>query len=1048
MRCSLLGLALLVHGCDAPVPVAPGDSGVGDSRPTDPETIPGIEDTQACPRVIISEVVSSNRDSLEDGDGDSSDWIELYNASGGAVELEGWALSDEPGQPDTWGFPALTLGPGAFLLVFASGRSEDAPVGEVHSSFRLSAEGETLLLSCSSGLADRVEIPALGEDIAFGVEQRVSEQTLLGAGDGALLQLDPALGWEAPDLDDSSWIPVILGVGFDGLASDSEPADVAMFATTTQSSDGYSRTGDQAVDGEMSTFSHTADGDLEPWWQVDLGGLWSVDSVRLHNRGECCPERLYNITVSLLDADGLELWASDLLNPTAEGTVPSDPGALLEVHPEEPVVAAAVRVAKHAVGGAGSSEWLSLAEVQVMAVQASPYTDAIATDLGALMHGLTARAGLRSWVTPPAEAPDRALLRVAYDDGFGLWLDGEVLAGAGLGEIQASTEHDGALIELHVLDPQAFDGAQGLLAMEVQNLSPADDDLLFTPELALQWMDLGELRYFSTPTPGEPNGTGWEGIVQAPEVDHARGFYDQPTPVDLCGPTPGASLVYTTDGSVPEPDNGVTVAPPNEAGFACVTVPVDTTTVLRAAAFRSGWGDSPAVAHSYIFLADVVRQPEQPSGLPSTWDGISQAAVSADYAMDPEVVDDPAYAEDLLRGLQAIPTLSISMPPDDLFGEEAGIYIHSEQRGDDWERAASIELLEPDGGGFHEHCGLRIHGYGWRSHSNTKKHSFRLEFSSAYGARKLDYPLFPDAPVDRFDSIVLRSQGSRGWQDFRDPEQAQYLRDAFARDTARDMGKVDGHGRHVHLYLNGLYWGLYQLVERPDAGFGEEYFGGDDEDYDAINRRTSTNEAIDGTLEAYDALLALADQDVTDPAVYDAILAVLDVDDLIDYMLIHQYTVNRDGPCCFYHNNMRGLRERRDGALWRFFVWDMEYSIWEASDDTNVEVDIAGAISHVYARLRLNADFRARYAERAAQHLGPGGALGVEASTARWLARSDEIVDAVVAESARWGDTDREPPYTRDGEWMAEHQRLLGEFFPYRSAQLEQQLIDAGLMEP
>ncbi len=488
------------------------------------------------------------------------------------------------------------------------------------------------------------------------------------------------------------------------------------------------------------------------------------------------------------------------------------------------------------------------------------------------------------------------------------------------------------------------------------------------------------------------------------------------------------------------------VEPASDKEGPAARLEIETTSVLRAGAFLEGWGESPTIAHSYLYLDDVIHQPPAVEGYPDSWDGMSQDAVAADYEMDPEVVDDPAYTDDLLGGLRAIPTLSVQMDPEDLFGAEDGIYVHSLQRGDAWERPASIELLETDGTSVQEHCGVRIHGYGWRYHAYTRKHAFRLEFRPEYGPSKLEYPLFPDAPVERFDSIVLRAQGSRGWQDFRDPEQSQYLRDAFARDTARDMGKADGHGRHVHLYLNGLYWGLYQMVERPDAGFGEEYFGGDDEDYDAINRRTTTNEAIDGTLDAYNELLALVDEDVTEPQVWAEIQAVLDLDDLIDYMLIHQYTVNQDGPCCFNHNNMRGVRSRQ-GGLWRWFVWDMEYSIWEADHDTNIEVDIDGSVSHVYARLRLNAAFRARYAERAATHLGEDGALTVEACTARWESRSVEIEDAVVAESARWGDANREPPYTRDVEWMEERTRLLEEFFPYRSGYLEQQLRDAGLMD-
>ena len=290
---------------------------------------------------------------------------------------------------------------------------------------------------------------------------------------------------------------------------------------------------------------------------------------------------------------------------------------------------------------------------------------------------------------------------------------------------------------------------------------------------------------------------------------------------------------------------------------------------------------------------------------------------------------------------------------------------------------------------------------------------------------------------------MLRAGGSKTWLDFRDPAAAQYLHDSFARDTARDMGKVDGHATYVHLYLNGLYWGLYNPVERPEAGFGEEYFGGGDDEYDAINQRTTTNEAIDGTLEAYNTLLALADADLSVEAGRAAVERMLDFEDLIDYMLIHQYTVNVDGPCCFESNNMRAIRRRVDGERFRFFVWDMEYSIWEATDNTNVDIDVPGSISHVYTRLRDNADFRTQYAARAKKHLENGGALTPEMAGARYVARGEEIFNPLVAESARWGDTYREPPYTRDAEWQTEFDRIVYEFIPQRTDLLMGAMIES-----
>ncbi len=128
-----------------------------------------------------------------------------------------------------------------------------------------------------------------------------------------------------------------------------------------------------------------------------------------------------------------------------------------------------------------------------------------------------------------------------------------------------------------------------------------------------------------------------------------------------------------------------------------------------------------------------------------------------------------------------------------------------------------------------------------------------------------------------------------------------------------------------------------------------------------------------------------------------------------------------------------------------FFVWDMEYSLWEFDRDVNVDVDVSGSASHMYARLRTSEDFRAGYAERARLHLTGDGALTPEAGLARWDARAEEIWDAIVAESARWGDTDRATPYTRDVEWLTERERLREEYFPHRTDWLIERLEEAGL---
>ena len=999
---------LLLLACNDGTPVVdeiPPDS-VVDSTPDS-----GADERAEGSRLVhVNEVLASNQGGLEDADGDTSDWIELYNPGPDAVDLEGWTLSDDPEDPWRWMLPERVLIPGDFLVVFASGK--DRLEGELHTDFALASSGETVLLSEPSGrLSDALDVPELGADVSYGPSQ--IEDAWVAFSDGSAAEF--ALS------EDGARSDVVLGVGFDGDQGGGATENLALFKTTTQSTDGYGRTGAQAVDGELSTFSHTNLGDLEPWWEVDLEEPWWIEGVDIYNRLDCCPERLYNLTVEVLDDDGV-VFASEVLNPFSEGDVPVTPGSLIEV--EVGAIGRFVRISKTPVNGGNSSEWLTFAEVEVLGSATAPYAELFETDVGAEMRGVSAEG----WVfVPQPESADRAVLEVQADDGLRVWSSGELV------------------LEHNVLAEPAFETVEaavhpglGDFVFQGLNSSADDDDFLLRPTLTLSTLDEGELGYFPVPTPGQPNGVGLDGAVSEIQVSTERGFLDGPATIRVWTETDGATLVYTLDGSKPSPDNGTAVAGE-------VVLDVETTTVMRAFAFAEGHWDSVHVAHTWLFLDDVLDQPAAPAGFPATWDGISQSAVTADYEMDPEVVD--LYRDELLEGLRDIPTMSIVMDPEDLFGDADGIYVHSLQRGSDWEREASIELILPDGStGFQEHAGVKVHGYGWRYHSNTRKHALRLEFREEYGDKKLDYPLFVDAPVDRFDSIVLRCQGSRGWQDFRDPEQAQYIRDAFARDTARDMGKVDGHATYVHLYLNGLYWGLYMPVERPDAGFGEEYFGGDDADYDAINRRTTTNEAIDGTLDAYNEMLALADAGLDDDAGWDAIQDILDVVDLVDYMLIHQYTVNLDGPEIFSSNNMRGVRNR-DGGLWRFFVWDMEYSLWTPELNYNIEVDVAGSISHVYAALRQNADFRALYSERATEHLTGGGALTPSEAIARYELRATEIESAVIGESARWGDTDRTTPYTRDVEWAAERTRLVEEFFPTRTTELITQLQAAGLMD-
>src|SRR5690606_22922288 len=98
--------------------------------------------------------------------------------------------------------------------------------------------------------------------------------------------------------------------------------NLAFGKPTTHSTDGFGITGAQAVNGTAADFSHTNTGDLTPFWKVDLQGEAKIDTIVVHNRDSCCQERLYNITVDILDEFGNAVYSSPVFNPVAPGGNP------------------------------------------------------------------------------------------------------------------------------------------------------------------------------------------------------------------------------------------------------------------------------------------------------------------------------------------------------------------------------------------------------------------------------------------------------------------------------------------------------------------------------------------------------------------------------------------------------------------------------------------------------------------------------------------------------------------------------------------------------
>lgn len=508
--------------------------------------------------------------------------------------------------------------------------------------------------------------------------------------------------------------------------------------------------------------------------------------------------------------------------------------------------------------------------------------------------------------------------------------------------------------------------------------------------------------FFQSSTPGTVNNTTqYPGVVKDTNFSIDRGFYSSPFALAITSDTPGVTIRYTTDGSKPTTSYGTVYSGP---------INITTTSMIRAIAYFSNWLSTNVDSHTYIFVDDVLQQPANPPGWPVDWSNSGDPNVihPSDYEMDPRVVNDDLGLADhtMQEALLDIPTVSITMNPSDFLNSDAepatGIYSNPRSR---WERTCSMEYILPDGSpGFQEDCKIEVHGNASRRSARMHKHSLRLTFSSTVGKPKLNYPLFPQSDVETFNKLVLRACFTDSWAlvswsggRYR-PNDSMYMRDVWMKDSMRAMGNASGNGDFVHLYVNGLYWGLHDLTERYEDDWYADHIGGETEDWE-VNADILTPGPL------WNSMISTLNGDITNNTVYEQAKNVIDIDNYIDYTFLHFYADAEDWPT---KNGYAAVNAISGDGRWRFQVWDQEISLDKFS--WNRYGSNSGSM-RPFQRLRLNEEFRIRFADRVAKHIYNGGALTEQNSAQRFLGICAEMDKAIMAESARWGDVQANTPY-------------------------------------
>lgn len=473
---------------------------------------------------------------------------------------------------------------------------------------------------------------------------------------------------------------------------------------------------------------------------------------------------------------------------------------------------------------------------------------------------------------------------------------------------------------------------------------------------------------FQEPTPGGINlAEAYEGWLSPPVFSHERGFYDTAFELSLHHDDANAVVWVSQNGDLPNTryEN---------------PIPVTGTRTVRASVKRPGYKSPRIQTHTYLFVDDVATS----------------------SVMNPGIAQDPRYAARLGDGLLAVPTIALAVRtlPDDYKEQEA-----------------SVEVLWPDGSpAVQANCGMLRYGGAWTTFA---KKNYRLKFRADYGAPKFRAPLFNGfdhgfGVQESFDELELAG----GSHDMKD--RGFYMAARFVEDSMLDMGSLNPHGRFVHLYINGTYWGQFHLRERLVEHFLADYLGGEPEDYLNVRGNDNVSSAfIPGTPDpvnrrSWERVRALAGS-------YQQVRAYLDVPGLIDFTLLWFY-----GNC---ESEYRASGPVDAGSGFKFWMADSDGFLRTSAlgQDRTSNAGPADLFGTLVAE--NDPDFMTLLADRIYRHMAHDGALTPNANTVRLLDRMTEIEDSLIAECARWG-------YRTPSDWNAAAVEIIDNLFPARTDEL------------
>ncbi|WP_163714758.1 CotH kinase family protein [Mangrovibacterium lignilyticum] len=470
-----------------------------------------------------------------------------------------------------------------------------------------------------------------------------------------------------------------------------------------------------------------------------------------------------------------------------------------------------------------------------------------------------------------------------------------------------------------------------------------------------------QIYHFQTPTPWANNTT--EALIQddnlVPVFSVTGGIYDSNVNLKLSGPSLNDTVYYTSDGSDPD----------SLSMFNFASIALEQPTTVKARIIKHGYLPGKVITQSYFpnynKMLPVVFISTTPENL---WD-----------------YDDGIYSTG--------PNASANFPY-----REANFWM-------DWEKPAYVELYFPTGEeGLSMPGGLKIFGNYSRGYDQK---SMAFYARSSYGDGDIDCKLFEQKPIDKFESIVFRSGGTDSFGEVQ--SWGTTIRDLFLTGIGIDMNLDAQAGRPCIIYLNGEYWGIYNIREKVNEHFLADNNGVDKDDIDILEY---DSEVVEGTNEDYLALLDfITTNDLSVETNYNYIAKQMDVDNFIRYNVVQQYAHNTDWP----GNNIKFWRQHGETGKWRWILYDVDatFGIWYFEEELHTN-SIAMALDPdnddwpnpawstlLLRSLMTNQVFKERFINTFADHLNT--TLLPDSVNSRISDCATTIEDEITPHAEKWG---------------------------------------------